>query len=439
MQKSLLICLMLFMGITACETEVDMAKYDILPGTDLRGIDVRDTISSNNTGSNWFNDDDINMFSKCKPVNIDIINTNINPEWYKAYNGNCGIIFPKIGSIAQAANVNWSYEKVGGGFPKRVGDFRNHNMNAEPFLQYGASDIKINTYSLPNSFTIRGTIVESSKYQLGYADFNTGELSECYLTSCIKKGNSYWIKSAASKLFESEEGLTITWTWSEFGENPPSRGTYNIYMILSPKQYVPRVALADITNNTIIPVWHDSTYRNPFRLDIVSNPPITFILNRLGSYSGGGNLKTTSYYTLDNSKLSYDDFGNPIYTGTNALRSSGYCFVELKVTNNFDTVQQFNAADIYMAADNFKNQTSKLMPVRLYTDINLTDIINGNMSIPAKSTVTLYAGRNIFNIDKDGKQFFPEDNATIAPANIYFYQGLNGGALGSAVGLVVKN
>lgn len=391
----------------------------------------------------------VNIFSKNKFVsynkyfaqNVDPSLPNYDAEWYKGTLGNCGIIFPTIDSISKAGAVNWEYDRPAGGasMPIRLTDMANYNDDAVPFLQYGASDIKINTYALPGSFTIHSPIVESSKYQLGYTDFNSGELSECYLTSCIKKGSSYWIKSAASKLFEGESGLTITWDWTEFGENPPSRGTYDIYMILSPKQYVPRVALADITNNTIIPVWHDSTYRNPFRLEIVSNPPIKFILNRIGSFVGGGNLKDTSYYQLDNDKLDYDEWGNPIYTGTNALRTSGYCFVELKVTNNFDTVQQFNAADIYMSADNFKNQISARMPVRLYTDMNLKNIINGNMSIPAKSSVMLYAGRNIFNINKDGSQFFPEDNATIAPANIDFYQGLNGGILGSANGLVVKN
>lgn len=437
MKIKLLICCLPFIGLAACEKDNPMS-YNPVPETNVELEIVSDTISSTDFLPDFYEDEDINMFAKKKPVNYDSDFPDDTVEWWKAYNGNCGIIFPKVGSISQVPNVNWTYDRVGGSFPRRLNDFVGYKHDAVPFLQYGASDIKINTYALPNSFTIRGTIVESSKYQLGYTDFNTGELSECYLTSCIKKGSSYWIKSAATKLFEGESGLTITWDWSEFGENPPSRGTYNIYMILSPKQYVPRVALADITNNTIIPVWHDSTYRNPFRLDIVSNPPITFILNRLGSYSGGGDLKTTSYYTLDASKLEYDEFGNPMYYGNNALHSSGYCFVELKVTNNFDTVQQFNAADIYMAASNFKNQTSKRMPVRLYTDINLKNIINGNMSIPAKSTVTLYAGRNIFNINKDGSQFYPEGSATIAPANIYFYQGLNGGALGSAVGLVVE-
>lgn len=390
----------------------------------------------------------VNIFSKNKFVsynkyfaqNVDSSLPNYDAEWYKGTLGNCGIIFPTIDSISKAGSVNWGYDRPTGGttMPIRLTDMANYNDDAIPFLQYGGRDIEINTYSLPNSFTIRGSIVESGKYQLGYTDFNKGQLAEMYLTSCIKKGSSYYIKSASQKVFEGENGLVITWNWNEFGANPPSVGTYSIYMVLSTEQYLPRVVLSDITNNSIIPVWHDSTYKNPFNLKIISTPPITFNLYRLGSMSGGGDLKITSYYTLDSSKLEYDDQGKPHYYGDNALRSSGYCFVEIKATNNFDTVQQFNAGDIYMAASNFKNQTSKRMPVSLYNDINMSSIINGNMSIPAKSTVTIYAGRNIFDINRDGTQFYPEGNETIAPANIYFYQGLNGGALGSAVGLVVQ-
>lgn len=127
MIKNLLICCLVLIGLTACEKEVDMSK---LPSSDLYGHQIRDIISSDNTGSNWFKDQDINKWSKWKPVNS-TISYGLTEEILRQLN--CGFKIDNYNNIsimanaAKVANYDWKYVKPTSVF--RTGDFRNYNPN----------------------------------------------------------------------------------------------------------------------------------------------------------------------------------------------------------------------------------------------------------------------------------------------------------------------
>lgn len=101
----------------------------ILPSTGLQGHQIRDIITSDNTGSNWFSDTDLNWLSKRKPVDDDRIYI---PTWadansldYLGKKKDCNIEIGNFGIrniIVNGAEIPvWSYRIP---VKKRSGDFR---------------------------------------------------------------------------------------------------------------------------------------------------------------------------------------------------------------------------------------------------------------------------------------------------------------------------
>lgn len=109
----------------------------ILPSTGLQGHEIRDAVSSDNTGSHWFKSKYINIFSRNKPVIDENINIIRNSDWWRSHYNNCGIILPKIVSGSElVTNLQWQYQRPNGGNlqPLRNGDFLNYNPNAKTML-----------------------------------------------------------------------------------------------------------------------------------------------------------------------------------------------------------------------------------------------------------------------------------------------------------------
>ena len=143
MIKTLLICCLLLIGLTACEKEVDMAQ---LPGSDLYGYQIRDIISSDNTGSNWFPDPDVNWLSKRKPVDDDRAYiptwTDANSLDYLGKKKDCNIEIGNFGIrniIVNGAEIpTWSYRiptiKRTGDFIKYVSDLSGYGGFKRPIV-----------------------------------------------------------------------------------------------------------------------------------------------------------------------------------------------------------------------------------------------------------------------------------------------------------------
>lgn len=82
--------------------------------------------------------DRINMWSKYKPVRYNANSVDINSDFWKSSNGNCGIDTPNAQSLpSNGPMTQWSYQRPRGSAynePFRLGDFRLYNHNAQPLL-----------------------------------------------------------------------------------------------------------------------------------------------------------------------------------------------------------------------------------------------------------------------------------------------------------------
>lgn len=122
-----------------------MAVYTILPTTNLKAEDVRDTVGGSNNLTSFFTAS-LNETSKYKPVIYPADFVDDNNRW-KATDGNCGFTFPNSSNYTSipswyssngATGMNgWVYNKPTGGStqPMRLGDFRGYCTTRVPMSQ----------------------------------------------------------------------------------------------------------------------------------------------------------------------------------------------------------------------------------------------------------------------------------------------------------------
>lgn len=125
-----------------------MAKYTILPSTQLKAEDVRDTVGGTNEHITYFQQD-LNETSKYKPVRYPADFLDDNNRW-KGTDGNCGFTFPSSSNYTDipswygangAVGMNgWVYNKPRGktssyNEPMRLGDFRGYCTTRIPMSQ----------------------------------------------------------------------------------------------------------------------------------------------------------------------------------------------------------------------------------------------------------------------------------------------------------------
>lgn len=198
-----------------------MAVYDILPDTNLKGVDVRDTLNANggsvgDTFTSFFTSGaNINMWSKYKPVvSTDLFHS--LDEWkglngfkgaYKGDNGDCGLTIPTRATIAEfrtileSGTAMWSYTPPTGGQsqPMRVGDFRGYNPKAVNPI--GAIDS--DGYSQNGDYNVEGNVTFNIEVSTGmvnnleYGDIEINDvpLTQFYLGVYAIKGSSYKYKT----------------------------------------------------------------------------------------------------------------------------------------------------------------------------------------------------------------------------------------------------
>lgn len=156
-----------------------MAIYSILPSTNLRYQDIRDTLNANggtvgNTSADansiWSANAKINMWSRWKPVRLNQISA-LTDEDLKGVN--FGIIFGdyNYGTPKEAAQVLVTYGLPRGGNsePLRPGDFRNYSPNAKPPLE-GLTN-KVFYSNVQSNFTIAYFASTGTDYEIGIAEF----------------------------------------------------------------------------------------------------------------------------------------------------------------------------------------------------------------------------------------------------------------------------
>lgn len=145
-----------------------MAVLNILPSTDLKWADIRDTLNSsggsvNNDVSTAFKiTSGINKWSKHKPINHPSLFTLTEDEFAGANEDKLqGIFYGLKGAnnlkLNELHNATYEYvglPKGGNGSPYRLGDFRGYDKYAKPNL-IGYLDTTTIDWSAPSSFRVR--------------------------------------------------------------------------------------------------------------------------------------------------------------------------------------------------------------------------------------------------------------------------------------------
>lgn len=232
-----------------------MADKILLPSTNLKGADIRDTLNSgggivNNSSNTWFSEAaNINMWSKYKPIpfDIDFIDLSQNDN-YKGKDKNCGITIPTYENLEtfkehlQSGEALWSYIPPRGkkyGEPRRIGDFRNYYKEA--INPVGDMD---DVYRATNDDGKGPKIIISpeinvdkdAEYNLTLWDLALGTteipVDQLYLGTYLVRTTSslkrpYYIYTTAEPIgTDNEVSITIPLDYEE-------SGTFNAYLFLS--------------------------------------------------------------------------------------------------------------------------------------------------------------------------------------------------------------
>lgn len=211
-----------------------MAVYDIIPTNNVKFDDIRDTLNSkggsvtNDTRTAFKTNSGIDKWSKKKPVRLQVdfcqdFNSglpNYYPNWWKAYDGNCGMTIPIYTSMGDSSqgfihdiinkNFAWTYTPPTGtsAQPMRLGDFLGYNRNAinpiseplEKITAYKDIDGYLNfnfdmavAPNHPSNLTLQDIAVNGvtlDNYYLGMIMWRTTGLSTIIATSTNKIGTS---------------------------------------------------------------------------------------------------------------------------------------------------------------------------------------------------------------------------------------------------------
>lgn len=189
--------------------------YDILPTTNLKYDDIRDTLNAgggsvnNNVASAFKSAANINKWSKHKPVKLavnfcqdfDSSAPNYDADWWKAKYSTCGLSIPfqpltenQLNTLAYSAYNgsldNYTYLLPTGtaSEPFRLGDFARYNRNATEPFKTGITGYE--AYSKNNIYPI-----EVNMFSTGYLNFFTSRTdnNEISLYDLIGMYSDYYL------------------------------------------------------------------------------------------------------------------------------------------------------------------------------------------------------------------------------------------------------
>lgn len=219
-----------------------MAVYDILPDTNLKGDDIRDTLNanggsvSNNTLSFFTESANINWSSKYKPVRYPA-DFPSKSEYWRAEDGNCGLSpasttsYSSIPSMMDGDMNGWTYNPPRGvtsyrNEPYRLGDFRGYAPKAVPMVRDFYVPSRMSNQFTSASFDATAMVAPDGGNSITLGDL---ALNSCY-AAVIVADNSGAIKKVVV-------GDTVS--GGAFHVEVPcydiSAGTYTCYPMLSVK------------------------------------------------------------------------------------------------------------------------------------------------------------------------------------------------------------
>lgn len=250
-----------------------MAVYGILPTTNLKAEDIRDTLNanggsvSNDTKTFFTTSAKINPFSKRKPVvlsvnfcqDFDSTKANYDATWWQASDKMCGLV-PKVVTSraaivsAQDGGMNgWSYRLPSGGSsqPFRLGDFAGYNAGANPPLY----DFVISPTTPSKNESVAGSCLQNlqSTSELTFAE--TG-LSGLFFGMYLVHSSGEYTRFVTASVPLSENGTTATVT-----NDTLNTGTWTAYPCLSEVKYTSSSASEQSGKYYTLPMCQPTTFQ----------------------------------------------------------------------------------------------------------------------------------------------------------------------------------
>lgn len=224
-----------------------MASYSILPNTNLKVSDVRDTLNENggttdNTfGSLFSSSANINIWSKFKPVMHTQLFLDGDGRW-KGIDGKCGLTIPTYSSAStlrtalQNGSAMWSYTPPNGSKsqPLRIGDFRDYNAKAVNPIGELFDEYFVMSDGTGYEIDIQVEIIigsEDGDYNLTLGDISINgiKLTDMYLGVYLvpKSGSGYFFGTSSNKI-GTNDSLTMT-----LPVYASTKGEYTAYLFLA--------------------------------------------------------------------------------------------------------------------------------------------------------------------------------------------------------------
>lgn len=393
-----------------------MAVYDILPDTNVKQEDIRDTLNDyggdvTNDATTYFTTDAaINMWSRFKPVWYKGDFIDIKTAYKAQYNGyesdlpgfhsdgDCGVAplgrvydggdKPQYERVKEASLIKWGYAlPLGGTYtdaygkeklcPYRMGDFRGYNPNALPPI-YVSNNFQEQTIEL--SKVKRVNIVvdmeNSDDYSLqswDLAQASSFDLKRCELYGVMYKWNGDFMQIATGGRYIMEEDGTYNNNVLTFDMSKASYARYTVYACL---RYTPESG-----NVYFYPI---PSGRNSATFPLTVNVKIT------PTESGGiANWETDVYVSprysssLPDFRLFYDTIeeGSAKYY---MMNTTGRISMRVKLTNNGTTPTTYTRSAFRLTA---YPKSINVMPYAIRSDSGST---LSNVVIPAKSSIWVY-------------------------------------------------
>ena len=220
-----------------------MAVLDRIPSTQVKLVDIRDTInafggSASDNLTSFFQENDMNMWAKYKFTIVPDRDFIDDDKRWQGGDGMCGLDIPEYTSPSQIRSAlkngeaAWGYNPPQGGVkqPMRLGDARLYIYKAVCPIGSMESSYFLRTNNTGYEFDISvEVVVESSDYNLTLNDISIRgkKLSQMYLGVYMVNSNEKYFFGSTSSVIGSNSNLTIT-----LKGDSGTTGDYTAYMFL---------------------------------------------------------------------------------------------------------------------------------------------------------------------------------------------------------------
>ena len=360
----------------------------ILPNNNISIMDVRNCLGypSMDLGTLCICDN-VNMWSKHKPVIWHSNTTDDNPNWYKATDGKCGIEIPSLGSNFNIIDTStWTRQKPGGGSgaPFRLGDFRGYNHNAKPLVSTNLiDDITVNRGSNSTWDFYPNIITNADSSNLSLDDISLGgkKLGDCYVAVRIDY-NGYTVYACSASTIRNYPKISVnlsSFSSNMIGQKMTARfficGDYFAQKTSWIIQDIQYCMYSDSTNKTSIGFTVKEVSMFTIRIDSIGKT--------LNSYS------SVSNYASSNNALQ--------------LNIAGDVYLLCTMTNKTSGTYQVPLTNLLGNSSNWWGAAFQKSPVAFYNTSG--SIISSSISIPPNGTAQIvirWNYNNTSNTNPDG-------------------------------------